>query len=328
MYASVRAAAAVGAFLLLAPTAVAQPADTEKVLQELGFPADTIAAVRAGKMVHIDLESSNEREIGTGLAFLVKESPKEFVADMHEGLLFTVDENVQAHGLISGDGTIDQFAALKLGDLEDAYRKAEPGGDLNLSSSEIQAFEALEGKPASAVEEQVRKSLLERYRAYRRSGLGGIAPYARDGEERSGSADLLSATKAASAVKGSAPSYYDTMLHYPKKPGSGFRELFHWQRYMAHGEPVFILTHAFTVQEGDVFSAAQRQIYVSGGYNVEQAMAGFFPVPEGTLVVYLNRTSTDQVGGFGGGAKRAMGKKVLASQLEELYTKLQKAAVR
>jgi len=51
------------------------------------------------------------------------------------------------------------------------------------------------------------------------------------------------------------------------------------------------------------------------------------PVPEGTLVVYTNRTSTDQVAGFGGGAKRSMGEKVMASQLADLFAKLQKAAV-
>ena len=74
-------------------------------------------------------------------------------------------------------------------------------------------------------------------------------------------------------------------------------------------------------------SAAQRQFYVSASYNTEQAVAGFVPVPEGTLVVYANRTSTDQVAGFGGGTKKAMGKKLMASQLQGLYEKLRKAAV-
>ena len=40
----------------------------------------------------------------------------------------------------------------------------------------------------------------------------------------------------------------------------------------------------------------------------------------------INRTSTDAVTGFGGGAKRAIGAKVLASQLEGLFEKLRNAA--
>lgn len=49
---------------------------------------------------------------------------------------------------------------------------------------------------------------------------------------------------------------------------------------------------------------------------------------EGTLVIYVNRTSTDQVTGFGGGTKRTIGSRVLASQLEDLFGKLQKTAVK
>ena len=44
-------------------------------------------------------------------------------------------------------------------------------------------------------------------------------------------------------------------------------------------------------------------------------------------MAYINRTSTDAVTGFGGGTKRAIGAKVLASRLEDLFEKLRKAAV-
>ena len=65
--------------------------------------------------------------------------------------------------------------------------------------------------------------------------------------------------------------------------------------------------------------AVQRQFYVSTGYNCEQAILGMLPMQNGTLVLYANRTSTDQVTGFGGGAKRKIGSKLLASQIEELF---------
>jgi hypothetical protein len=322
-----RTAAVAVAVLLLAPGAGAEPADTGKVLKELGFPADAIAKVKAGEMVHADLKSSDERELAVGLAFMVKVSPQELAGDMMGGLLLKVDKDVMAHGNLTGDGSVDQFAGLKLGELTQKYQKAKPGGDLNLSAAEVKALQALKGKPASAVEAEVHKQLLARYQAYRSSGLDGIAPYARGGDKRSGAADLRSAAKAASPMKAAAPGYYDTVLNYPKKPASGFKEVYNWQLYKAHGEPTVILTHGFTVNEGDAFHALQRQYYVSGGYNVEQAMAGFLPAAGGgTLVVYVNRTSTDQVAGFGGGTKRSMGKKLMASQLEGLYTKVEKAA--
>jgi hypothetical protein len=320
----VRSAAVAAAVLLLAPAAGAQPADTGKILKELGFPGDTIAQVKAGQMVHADLKSSDERELAVGLAFMVKESPKELADELRGGLLMKVDANVMAHGALTGEGTVDQFAGLKLGTLAEKYQKASTDGDLNLSAAEVTA---LKGKSGAALEAEVHKQLLARYQAYRKSGLDGIAPYARGGKQRSGAADLRSAAQAASAVKGPAPGFYETVLHYPKKPASGFNEVYNWQLYKAHGDPTVILTHGFTLHEGDAFHALQRQYYVSGGYNVEQAMAGFLPAAGGgTLVVYVNRTSTDQVAGFGGGTKRSMGAKLMASQLEGLYTKVEKAA--
>ena len=68
----------------------------------------------------------------------------------------------------------------------------------------------------------------------------------------------------------------------------------------------------------------QRQFYASSGYNVEQAVTGFLPVQEGTLVVYTNHTSTDQVAGFGSGAKQSIGRKFMAAQLEKSFERSKK----
>ena len=58
----------------------------------------------------------------------------------------------------------------------------------------------------------------------------------------------------------------------------------------------------------------QHQYYVSTGYNAEQAIVAFPPVDGGTLVIYTNHTSTDQVAGPGGGAKRTIGRRVMAGK--------------
>ena len=162
MYTALHLVAVAAAAVIFAASAGSQPTDAEKILAELRFPADTVGQVRAGKIVQTALESSDEREIAAGLAFLVKEPPEQLADQLREGLLSSIDANSLAHGTLSGEGTLAQLAALRLGDLEDAYRNAKPGGALNLSSAEIQAFQALEDQPASALEEQLRRSLLER----------------------------------------------------------------------------------------------------------------------------------------------------------------------
>ena len=62
-----------------------------------------------------------------------------------------------------------------------------------------------------------------------------------------------------------------------------------------------------------------RDFYVSHGYNTSQAISGLFPVPEGTLVFYRTRVSTDQVAGFGSSMKRTIGRSVMAKQLTEIF---------
>jgi len=304
----------------------AQEIDAKQVLAKLGFPADTYGKVTGGEMVSRNVDSSTDRELATGLVFFVKVSPESLLKDMKEGLLLHVDENTLAHGDVGTAAAPGDFAGVKLDVSEvKAYQKAKAGEALNLSTQEIEAFEGLAGKPAADVEAQARKSLFERTQAYQKSGLDGLAPYARDGKARSPAEELRAASNASKAAKSLAPSFFETLLDYPKKP-EGYSEKFTWMRYKAHDTPVFILTHAFAVQEGDAFAVCQRQFYVSASYNTEQALALFAPAEGGTLVVYVNRTSTDAVTGFGGGAKRSIGEKVLASQLRALFAKVSKAA--
>jgi hypothetical protein len=119
------------------------------------------------------------------------------------------------------------------------------------------------------------------------------------------------------------PTAYQYLLDYPAAKPAGAEESYRWSHLMAHGTPTIALSHGLYVPDGDSWVVVQRQFYVSGGYNCEQAIAAFLPMKGGTLVTYSNRTSTDQVLGFGGGAKREIGSKLLASQLEDLYKKLQ-----
>ena len=138
--------------------------------------------------------------------------------------------------------------------------------------------------------------------------------------------EVRHATKASSKrIQEAAPNAYQLLLNYPASKPPGTREAYRWAHYIAHGAPTIALMHSLYVPEGDAWLVAQRQFYVSGGYNAEQAIAGLFPIQKGTLVFYTNRTSTDQVEGWGGSAKRSIGSRLLASELEALYKKIQAA---
>jgi hypothetical protein len=321
----------VSTFLLAAAVgtpAAAELPDAATFLGDIGLSPDQVAQVEAGSMVTLTIQPSTERELVTAFAFLVKAAPKALVSEMKTGAIDRMDPNTIAFAMIEGPPTLASFAKLTLdpggSKRAQAYVNARPGGDLNLSAAEIASFGALGSEPSlAAVEQAVRSALLARLEAYRARGLAGIEPYARaDGKPRSPADELRSATVATKKLHALVPAAHEALLAYPSSKPPGTEEAYRWSHYSAHGVPTLALTHSLYVPDGDAFVVAQRQFYVSGGYNCEQGLAALLPMQTGTLVVYTNRTSTDQVTGFGGGAKRSIGSKLLASQLEALYEKI------
>jgi hypothetical protein len=306
------------------------PVDT--LLGDLGFSPDEIASIKGGKIATLSPAGAHERDLAAGFAFFVQLSPAELAKTLKAGLLNDVDENTIASQTISATGTLDDFAKLALKPETESrvkrYVSAAGGEDLNLSTDEIAAFNKLGATAApAAVESQLRQSLLARYQAYRAKGLAGIAPYDRGkGKARSAADDLRAALESSKMLKKYAPQAYTAMMNYPSAKPSGADELFRWTQLSAHDVPTIVLVHGMYVPDGDALLVLQRQFYVSEGFNCEQAVAGFLPVEGGTVVLYVNHTSTDQVTGFGGGAKRSIGSKLMSSQLQGLFGKLQKKA--
>jgi hypothetical protein len=325
---TIGAALALG--LLGTPPATAQVPTPAALLADYGISPDEIARVEAGEFVSHSLDSSNDRELVAAFSFFVARAPGDLVSQTRQGLLDRIDPNELGYGVLSGAPSLDGFAKLTLQPgAAQRWTSAQPGSTLNLSSQEIATLNALgSGAPDATVQKAVHSLLLERLQAYQRLGLAGIAPYARSDGSRSPADDLRSASRAAQKLQKYVPAAYRMLLDYPGSKVAGAQENFHWTREMAHGEPNLSLTHNLYIPDGDAWVAVQRQFYASAGYNCEQAVAAYIPVKGGTVVVYTNRTSTDQVTGFGGGAKRAIGSKLLASELEGIFQKLQTAEKR
>ena len=306
------------------PTAV-------EALELLGLSADR-EQVLAGKIASRPAKPSNSREVAVNMAFVVREPPAQLVDHALEELLGDTSRKNLSSGEFDGNGALTDLAALNLRPNEQErarqYLAAGPGEDFNLSAPEIASFQAL-GSAAGvkAVIEQIKRNLLARYQAYRAEGLDGIQPYARSKSKQWNPAgDLRSAVEASKALETYMPDFHQALLSWPQDKPEQLKESFRWSNYATPYAPSLILTHELYMPEGDGFAVGQRQFYVSRGYNVEQAIAVFIPVSEGTLVAYSNRTSTDKVQGFGGSTKRNIGSKLMARQLSSLYERVQKDA--
>lgn len=314
------------ALLLVAGTAAGAGGVTiEEVLSDLNLPTDAAARIRRGEMVHSGPKESSDRELAVGLTYLVQQPLPAVLRAFRAGEDMKADRELAASIPIRGPGAIADFANLVVepdGQAEARrYRAARPGEELNLSRDEIGAFQvlAVADDPKKQVEEQVKLLLLGRYQAYRAHGLGGIAPYERNSGPVQPSEELRRMSEAARLLKIHAPAMQQILLNYPEGRPAGLEEHFYWLRYELDGRPNYTLRHRMAMQVGDTFAVADRDFYVSHGYNVSQSFAGLIPVPEGTMVVFRDRVSTDQVASFGSSVKKGIGRGMMADHLTAIF---------
>jgi hypothetical protein len=305
----------------------------EDVLAAMDFSAAEKQRILAGEMISGDVRAVSERDLSLTLAFIVKVPPDELAEEVLAGTLSKSDDQLTARGNISKPGSTVDFLGLHLvpggSAVAKAYISASGGDKLNLATSEITAFNALknQGDPVKAVEQQLRMILLSRYQAYRSSGLAGIQPYDRGGK-RSDPADDLRRASEAPVLKKFFPAVQKVLTGYPQVSVPGLKENFFWVNNKIDDLPTIALTHLLVAPEGSARIVIQRQFYVGRSYNAEQAIAGFLPVQQGTLVAYVNHTFTDQVSGFGSSTKQSIGRRVMGNTLKELFEKARTAAVK
>jgi hypothetical protein len=315
----------------IAPALATPTAD--EVLKALPLSDSQKQDVLNGKVVKWTTTEAGERELAVGITMLMKGKPEK-VAQLFRGAEgYKHIEAVTAHGLILGKGSEADFANMVLepnGEQSAAgYLDAEPGDELNLDSTEIAAFQALKAKSEDgdanqkAVEALIRKNLLARLQAYQAKGLAGISPYERgDNEARLSSQEIRLSVDASILMAQYYPKFIEILRNYPNGDMSGVEESFFWLNIEVFSRPLLVLTHRMLYKEGETYVASDRHFYASREYNSLQAGGGVWPKGDSSLLVYLYRVSTDQVGGFGSSAKHPISRALMGPYVEELFEKI------
>jgi len=315
-----------GALAVLLAASTALGSTIERVAEDVALPSDAAARLRRGEMLQYEPASTADRELAVGLTFLVQQPPAEVMKAFRAAVDLKADDQLASETALRGQGMPTDFASLVLepgGTAEaDRYLAVRAGDTLNLSADEIAAFRSLApaGKATQRqVEDAVTQVLLARYRAYRQRGLAGILPYERPSGPFDPSAELQRASTESRLFEQHAPVLQRLLLSYPSDAAAGLEEHFYWLRYALDGRPNFTLRHRMAMPVGESWAIADREFYVSHGYNTSQAFAQLIPVTEGTLIVYASRVSTDQVAGFGSSMKKKIGRTVMAKQLTDVF---------
>jgi hypothetical protein len=311
-----------------------------ELLQELQVSDSDRQSIQEGKIITWSTTEGSDRELALGMAMLAKTKPENLVSLFREAAAFKNVSAIIAYGKIVGEGTVADFAGVKLapnGEKEARrYLEAEPGDELNLDAKEIAAFRALKtatkdgAVPIQKVEALIREGLLARYRAYHSKGLAGIAPYARkSGHQTLASDELSIATKQSKLMAKYLPSVYNALLNYPAikfKEAEELEEQFFWVTIEVFGRPTYVLSHRLRFRIGEAYVSVDRHYYASHDYNSLQQGAVALPTTNGIVVTYLSRVSTDQVAGFGSSAKHPVSRALMAPYLKDLLEALRAKA--
>ena len=124
-------------------------------------------------------------------------------------------------------------------------------------------------------------------------------------------------------MKKYAPEMYRTLLEYPAYRAPGLDERFAWIHFTFEDLPCLALAHQMALEIGDgAFVVASRHFYVTRGYNVTQEQGGLFPVDQGSVFLYSNRTSIDALAGMGTRLRHRIGRKVMSREMADIVERI------
>jgi hypothetical protein len=322
------------------PEAAALPT-ADEIFQDFHLSDSDRKSILQGKIVDWSPSEGSDRELAIGFILRVKDKPTDLYPSFREALVLKEVPVITAYGRLTGEGTLEDFAGVKLqpnGEKEaKRYVNAQPGNELNLDAKEIAAFQALkaggdaDAVPVEKVEVLVRQGLFARYQAYRKEGLSGIAPYERGGSDQLRAGDeLLLSTKQLKGTAKYLPAFHKFLLNYPngltKEDAKNLEEFFYWLNIDIFGRPTYVLVHRMLYHVGDAALAVERHFYTSHDYNSMLQQVAVLPTKDGTVLFYVGRVSTDQVAGFTSAALHPVSRAIAAPYLKDMFKQLQAKA--
>jgi len=300
----------------------------DEIMSEFEFTQADIAKVKNGEVVNSGVATLTDRDLATMIAFEAKG-----ISDSFERVFLESPTKQQADSTIQqmmasdADGELD-FSSLEILPKESAaamvktYLTFNGGSDLNLSHKEIDMFHAL-GNHASQkqVEEVLQKVLAGRVQEYKQGGLEAISPYLRGkGKDFFPGKELQEKSEKSPYVK-KFKEFADYIMGWPSSAKlDGLQEGYQWINYNINNKPSIALQHKviWADKKRNVKFIFNRTFYVSQGHNsVQQAGIAVPTGDKSALLMFVSRTSTDAVSGFGGAAKRAMGSRLMGGKIAE-----------
>lgn len=284
----------------------------QELIRQLGIKQHDFVNLEAGNVVSFNIDENNEKELAVGAIIYVPALPTEIIEFIKHKNMASVDADVISQYAIPTHVSLETFNGINFeGEHNEAvnFLAAKPGSLFNLSTQELQALQVISPTQTHLASQAYNKILLHRFHAYLNNGLKGIATYDRGaGKEADPSEELLTATMNNKKLAHHFPELYKAWLNYPAPLPPGADEQFFLVNRQVEGRPTAVLMHRviFNIASGGVILS--RQFYVGHSYNSSQLTFESVPYRNGSLLIFMSRTFTDQITGFGSSLKRVVGR--------------------
>ena len=317
----------------LAAARAAETPSVDELLAYLHIDKSERENLLRGKILSTEVTEGSEKELAVGVVMFVPAPMDKLVEFVRSGKVFTTDREVIGFGELKETADVKDLSGIAFTpeQTKEAAGLLEigPGLRFNLATDEIQAFRALksvarERSAIPAAVAQVYQQLLwRRYQAYREGGLTAIAPYDRGGGRVSRPGEeLLGALKESTLMADHFPWIHQALREFPRQQPKDAVHRFFWVNQKVENRPTFTLTHRMSVVRPEGAFMAERQYYVAHSYNSSFLLAGCLPLAGGTVVLYSNHTSTDQVMGLGGGLRHSIGRGQMREEVVKSFERI------
>ena len=297
--------------------------DAHEVAERLGLSKKQVERVKKGEVVVAELDAASDKDLSLAIVALVDADLDRVFEVVDGGRLAELSEVTISRGPI--DPAKPSLAAMTLDDETLAKLAADPGDLFYMSEAETERVAAAGKEGKAAALDAYRAVLAERARAYWEKGLDGVVPYAGDG--RSPKEDLEHANAALEKASSNEELLAVLRAIPAQRKGPEKHQLF-WAVQKGRDQAAPVLIHRIEHRQADGQIYVERRFYSGYDYDSLQLATVVLPTLTAgkTVAFYTNHTFTSQVAGFGGSAKRSIGRKLMQKELVAEMERARKAA--
>lgn len=290
-----------GLALMLLGTAHADTS-SEDIMEGFDMSPAEMEALESGEILTYSDEAYEftDRQLSADSMLKVNASMDAIMGTLQDDPTLIPSEVIKAHADIVSEADFDgvEYGPKELKEVDRLF-EATPGKDLNFSDSEYAILQktlgpqrdATDAERINAASEAMRTILINRYNAYRASGLQGIA--------------------------GDFPGFVRVMTGYPQGVEC-CEHLFRWVKVRIRKRPVFALSHTIIRETDDFVILAERVFYVSNQLNSLQITTVWLPYEGGGHLGLAMTASADVLDSMMGRMLRKVGRNMARDIVEDV----------